>query len=106
MSAIRGTKLCAGHTPGKASEAGKIGGPRRKIFDPSQLFPFTPPESAQDFGRLIAQTAIELRETKLDGRTANALACLASSFLACLNHGALEDRLAQLEKQFVEREGR
>jgi len=106
MPAICGTKRCNSHTPGRASAAGKVGGPRRRLLDPSKLFPFEPPQTAQEFGRLISTTAIELRGAKLDARTANALSALSSAFLGCLNHGAIEDRLTELEKQFAEREER
>ncbi len=103
---VRGTKLCGFHTPGFASASGKVGGPRRRLLDPSKLATFAPPSSAQELSALIAHTMIEIREAKLEAKTANALACLASSFLACLNHGEVEERLKCLEKQFTEREER
>lgn len=102
---MSGQPFCVMHSP--LAKAIQIkGGQRRAIFDPKELKPFTPPQSAQELGALIAQTIIEIRETKIDTRSANAIACLASSFLASLNHGEIEMRLEQLEKQFAEREAR
>jgi len=94
---LRGKKYCALHTPGVASKLGQRGGRRRAIFDPAQLKEFSAPSSAQEFKTLLGTTAIELREGKLEARTANALSCLASGFLACLQHGELELRLRALE---------
>jgi hypothetical protein len=77
---------------------GKVGGPRRRLLDPTRLFPFTPPQSAEDFARLLAQTAIEVREAKLPSKVANSLAIIATAFLACLKHGDLEKRLIRVER--------
>jgi hypothetical protein len=104
MAVIRGTRLCAAHTPGMTSEAGKIGGHRRRIFDPTKLARFDPPQNAQELIALIARTICEVREAKIDAKAANTIACLSSAFLQSLNHGAVEDRLAQLEKQYKDRE--
>lgn len=99
--ALDGTKRCFSHTPGRASAAGKIGGPRRRIFNPVHLASFDPPKSAQELGVLIATTMIEVRTCKMEPRVANALSCLASGFLACLEHGELEERMKALEQKFV-----
>lgn len=103
-AALPGTKLCLPHTPGMASACGKIGGPRRRLLDPSRLVAFDPPTSARELSALVSRTIVEIREAKLEAKTANAIACLASSFLACLNHGDIEDRVAELEARFREQE--
>jgi hypothetical protein len=102
---MHGKPFCIMHSP-LARAIQTKGGQRRAIFNPKELKPFTPPQSAQELGALIAQTIIEIRETKIDTKSANAIACLAGSFLASLNHGEVEMRLEQLEKQFEEREAR
>jgi hypothetical protein len=92
-----GKPFCNFHTPGLASEAGKIGGPRRRIFDPNKLTPFAAPTSARDLARIMAQLMIEVHGARLDTKASNAIACLGQTFLQALNHGEIEERLAKLE---------
>lgn len=94
---IQGTSRCAFHTKGRASAAGKVGGPRRKIFDPTKLTPFVPPESAQELSKILAGLMVEVHSAKLDSKTSNALSVLGSTFLQSLQHGEMEERLAKLE---------
>jgi len=92
-----GKPFCNFHTPGLASKAGKIGGPRRRLLDPTKLAPFEAPRSAQELAALVAETMIEVRGAKLEPRVANSLSCLGSCFLQALQHGDLEERLTKLE---------
>jgi hypothetical protein len=92
-----GKPFCNFHTPGLASAAGKIGGPRRKVFDPTKLLPITPPTTAQDVTKIVATLIVEVYAAKLDPKTSNAISVLAQVFLQSLEHGDMEDRVAQLE---------
>lgn len=96
---LRGTLRCAFHTPGHASRAGQVGGPRRRLLDPAQLAPFEPPRTAHDLRDLLAATIIEVRAGKLEPRVANALAYLGAGFLSCLEHTDLAEQLAALKQE-------
>jgi hypothetical protein len=94
---VRGTQRCLFHTKGHASAAGKIGGPRRKVFDPTKLAPITAPTTAQEVTKIVATLMVEVYSAKLDAKTANCIGTLAQVFLQSLDHGDMEDRLEKLE---------
>jgi hypothetical protein len=96
---LLGTSRCAFHTPGHASRAGKVGGPRRRMLDPAQLASFPPPRTAHDLRDLLATTIIEVRAGKLEPKVANALAYLGAGFLSCLEHTDLAEQLAALKAE-------
>jgi hypothetical protein len=95
--AVQGSSHCQFHTPGRASDAGKIGGPRRKIFDPAKLTPIAAPDTAQELKKILAALMVDLHGARLDSKTANALAVLGQVFLQALQHGDWEERLKALE---------
>ena len=100
--ALRGSKRCTMHTPGRAEEIGRAGGLRRRVFSPDNLAPLETCESAQDVTRFIAVTMNEVRLAKLDPRIANALGQLGTVFLKALELGNVEQRLAALEARHQE----
>jgi hypothetical protein len=100
MPPIRGTKLCAGHTPGKASEAGKIGGPRRRLFNAANIQHFNPPSDARDLVIMLATTLVETRELKIEPRVANAFFVGCGMYLHALELVDLAEELKELKEKF------
>lgn len=102
-SRMTGKRVCNFHIPGFASSAGQTGGARRKIFDPTKLTPFVPPESALELSKILAGLMVEVHSAKLDTKASNALAVLGQTFLQSLQHGEMEERVKKLEQQFAAR---
>ena len=94
---VHGRKFCYWHIPGNASLKGTIGGRRRAIFNPNNLEPLPTPQNAEELLRLMMQTVVEVRTTKLDTRTANAIFYGGVSCLAALETVNLDARLKALE---------
>jgi hypothetical protein len=97
--AIGGTELCCLHTEGNAQKFGSQGGRRRAIFDPARLKVFRPPQSADDLREILSQSVIDVRGARLDNKTANAIAGLASILLRTIEVSSLESRVAALEQR-------
>ena len=55
-----------------------------------------PPKTASDVRDALANTMAQVHARKMDTRTANALACLATSLLRAIAVSDLESRLAAL----------
>jgi len=96
--ALAGKKRCSLHAePGRAAELGRKGGRGRAICDHEVLKGFAPPTSAHEVTEVLAQSIIELREGKIDPKSANSISCLGSAFLRALEVSDLERRQQVLE---------
>jgi hypothetical protein len=103
--ALSGKRFCALHAePGKAAELSKKGGRRRADSTDAEQDASTSvelPKTAAGVRDLLAEAITQIRRRKLDTKTGNALAYVASSLLRAIELGDLESRLRALE----EREG-
>jgi hypothetical protein len=81
--AVTGTTLCITHS-GRAAEIGSRGGRRRAVYNLEELEHFPPPSNADELGRIVAQTMVEVRTGKIDPKSANAIGCLATAYLRVL----------------------
>lgn len=88
------------HYSDNAVRFGSKGGRRRAVFNPDGLMEFAPPQSPNDMLLLLAQTIIEVREAKLDPRTANSIAYLSTSLLDAIKQVDFDVRLKALEARY------
>lgn len=103
-SALSGGNLCYFHSmPGRAAEAGSKGGKRRAIFRAADLKHFAPAKSAAELGDVVGQTLCDVRDGRLDAKTANAIGCLATCLLSVLKANTLEARMTAIEKFITEK---
>jgi hypothetical protein len=99
-NAINGQPHCFLHSsPEKASELGKTGGARRRLFDLSRLKRFSAPRSPGDLLAIVTQTLCDLREGRLDSKTASSIGSLATTAQALMRTSSLEERIAALERK-------
>jgi hypothetical protein len=93
---LRGEKFCYFHS-GFAAAAGRVGGLRRKVFNPANLQHFARPENASDLLVIVTQTLVDARESKLDCRVASTVGSLAAVALQLMHSSSLEERISVLE---------
>ena len=97
-NAINGQQCCFLHSsPGKASELGRTGGARRRVYDLSRLKHFPPAKNATDLVAVAGQTLVDVRSGKIDVKVANAIAGLAGVMMKLLEASTFEERLTRLE---------
>jgi hypothetical protein len=96
---LHGGKLCAFHAnPSRAAELGRCGGYKNRhvpadVPESSTL----PPNSASDVQVLLARAVADLRDRRLDPKTASSLAYVAQALIRSIEVADLERRLAKLE---------
>lgn len=61
--------------------------------------PVAPPKTALEVRDLLAEAICQIRRRKLDTKTGNTLAYMASSLLRAIELGDLESRLKSLEER-------
>jgi hypothetical protein len=99
-AALRGQKRCHFHSaPGIAAAIGSVGGNRRRIFDAGNLRHFEPAHSPTELLEIIVTTLGDVREARLDAKTANSVASLATIGLALMRSTSLEERITKLEER-------
>jgi len=84
---------------GRAATLGSKGGRRRTVYCPEALKEFAPPRNAAELRDLLAQSIVEIRNGNLDPKLANSISYLGTGFLRALEVSDLESRLAALETQ-------
>lgn len=104
-AALKGTKRCTFHTPGRAAQLGQRGGLRRRIFKPEDIQHFEPPKDAKDLMLMLAVTLVETREMKIEPRVANAFFCGCGMFLHALELVDVAAELKELKGKFQLRFG-
>jgi hypothetical protein len=92
-AAVQGGETCILHVPGKAAAYGRLRARRQS----TRLRRIATPQTVEDFKKLIAITATEVRCGALQPRVAAALAALAGAFLRCVDGGDVQERLRRLE---------
>jgi len=94
---IKGSNFCVMHS-GRAKELGSLGGraSRRRSHD---LTPLPTPESVGDLLNVVLQSVTELRDNRLDSKTATALAALANIAAKLFETHSLEKRIAAIEER-------
>ncbi len=93
---VSGETKCALHLdPERAAKMGAKHG--RKAEHPPQYAPMEPPKTASDVRDVLANTMAEVHARKMDPKTANTLAYLATSLLRAIEVSDVESRLTALE---------
>jgi hypothetical protein len=102
--AVTGKTQCALHSdPERAARMGAKHGRRAVLpIDPREATPESQkpadiPKTAEQVRDVLAETMVQIRERKVDTKTANALAYVASSLLRAIEVSDLEPRLQALE---------
>jgi hypothetical protein len=96
--AITGKAKCALHSdPQLAAKMGAKHGRRVTALEADTPAPLESPKTANQVRDVLAETIVQIRGRKLDTRTANALAYVATSLLRAIEVSDLEDRLQVLE---------
>ena len=97
-NALRGATRCSLHaTPHRAAELAR----RKQRATPKVDLPkFPRPRTAIDLQLILASTLTEIRAGLLEAKLGNAIAGVATAFLAALKAGELERRVGALEQQF------
>jgi hypothetical protein len=95
--AVTGAEKCALHLdPELAAKMGSKHGRRAALPPQPDAAPMEPPKTASDVRDALANTMAQVHARKMDTRTANALAYLATSLLRAIEVSDLESRLAAL----------
>jgi hypothetical protein len=71
----------------------------RLLLGDDDLAPMEPPKTARDVRDALACTMVQVHDRKMDAKTANALAYVATSLLRAIEVSDLESRLMTLEEQ-------
>ena len=102
--AVTGKTQCALHSdPERAARMGAKHGRKAVLpIDPQEATPESQkaadiPKTAEQVRDVLAETIVQLRGRKVDTKTANALAYVASSLLRAIEVAELESRLQALE---------
>jgi hypothetical protein len=101
--AVTGKTQCALHSdPERAAAMGAKHGRKAALIDPQEptLEPgkaADTPKTANQVRDVLAETIVQIRGRKVDTRTANALAYVATSLLRAIEVSELENRLKVLE---------
>jgi hypothetical protein len=100
--AVTGKTLCALHSdPERAATMGAKHGRKAVLINPQELLESDKtadtPKTANQVRDVLAETIVQIRGRKLDTRTANALAYVATSLLRAIEVSELENRLKVLE---------
>jgi hypothetical protein len=94
---IKGSAFCVMHS-GRAQELGRLGGctSRRHSHD---LTPLPTPKSVGDLLNIVLESVTELRDDRLDPKTASAMAALANIAAKLFEMHTLEKRIAAIEER-------
>jgi hypothetical protein len=96
--AVTGKTKCALHfDPKLAAKMGAKHGRRPMPSEPETPATLESPKTAEQVRDVLAETIVQIRGRKLDTRTANALAYVATSLLRAIEVSDLEYRLGALE---------
>lgn len=93
-----GAQFCYFHS-GFAAAAGRVGGLRRKVFNPANLQHFARPSNASELLVIVTQTLVDARESKIDCRVASTVGSLAAVALQLMHSSTLEERITALEEK-------
>jgi hypothetical protein len=96
-AASGGTKCVLHLDPERAAEMGSKHGRRAALPPEADAATLDPPKTAGDVRDVLANTMAQVHARKMDTRTANALAYLATSLLRAIEVSDLEGRLKALE---------
>jgi hypothetical protein len=92
--------LCFFHSdPKKAAELGRKGGRRNRHTYQTPLQHVSPPESAADVKRMLAEAMADIRAGRMDPKLGSTLGYLGMSLLRAFEVADLEQRLEQLEQR-------
>lgn len=78
--AVAGTGFCVMHTKGLARQLGQKGGRSGRAL-PGPLKELTAPKTPSEVGLFLAQVLIEVRDSRITPKTANAAAVVAATVL-------------------------
>lgn len=94
---LRGSDFCVMHS-GRARELGSLGGraSRRHSHDLTSL---PTPKSVGDLLNVVLESVTELRDDRLDPKTASALAALANIATKLFEVSSLEKRIEAIEER-------
>src|SRR5438552_2766730 len=81
---IHGTDLCSLHTPGRATDMGKVGGKQKRRTRSEVPTEIPKLETVEDVKRFLAQLAIDVRMRKVESRLATSLGYLCTSLLKAI----------------------
>jgi hypothetical protein len=96
---LTGETKCALHLdPKRAAKLGAQHGRKAVLLGDNDLGPMEPPKTARDVRDALAYTMVQVHDRKIDARTANALAYIATSLLRAIEVSDLENRLTMLEE--------
>jgi hypothetical protein len=96
--AATGGRKCALHLdPERAAKMGSKHGRTAALSPQSDAAPMEPPKTAGDVRDALANTMTQVHDRKMDTRTANALAYVATSLLRAIEVADLEARLMAIE---------
>jgi hypothetical protein len=95
---VRGKSFCVLHEPGRARQLGSIGGRSRRSHRLDQL---PTPKTAKLLVDVLSATMTDVRldASRMDARTASALASLGNALHGVIKSSLLEDRMDALEKR-------
>ena len=95
---LTGETKCPLHLdPKRAAKLGAKHGCKTVLIG-DDLAPMDPPKTARDVRDARAYTMVQVHDRKMDARTANALAYVATSLLRAIEVSDLETRLMTLEE--------
>jgi hypothetical protein len=104
--AVIGQAKCALHLdPERAAKMGSMHGRRAALPSQSDGAPMEPPKTAGDVRDALARTMAQVHDHKMDTRTANALAYVATSLLRAMEVADLETRLVAIEGRMEQGNG-
>ena len=96
-NALHGKNVCSLHAD--ANRASALARSKRKRSTKSLLTNFPRPKTAIDLQVILAATLVEVRNGEIEPRVGNAVAGIATAFLAAFKIGGLEERVQALEQQ-------
>jgi len=104
--AVIGQAKCALHLdPERAAKMGSMHGRRAALPSQPDAAPMEPPKTASDVRDALARTMAQVHARKMDTRTANALAYVATSLLRAMEVADLETRLMAIEGRMEQGNG-
>jgi len=104
--AVIGQAKCALHLdPERAAKMGSMHGRRAALPSQPDAAPMEPPKTACDVRDALARTMAQVHARKMDTRTANAVAYVATSLLRAMEVADLETRLVAIEGRMEQGNG-
>lgn len=93
--------FCLIHSaPGKAAELGRKGGQGNRHVQPDvEASPLAPPRTAADVRTALSELMADVKQGRVDPKTANCVAYISVSLLKAIEVGELEERIGLLESQ-------